>query len=197
MPSPRRRRSPSVPSCAHSIRPTPSRPTSSASSTVRHVGGGGVAEGGRLGQHRRLDVVEQVGDPVLDPLQRHLALLAAVAAEQGHLALGEVARAEVDPQRHPFQLPVDGASAEAGVDVGVDLDPDAGGGDRVAELARLLSRPVLVADDDDRHLGRRDPRRQPQPARVAVSHDQAADQPGRGAPGGGPGGLRPHPPSSV
>lgn len=105
-----------------------------------------------------------------------------VADVERDLALGEVARAEVDPQRHPFQLPVGRAPPEAGVDVGVDLDPGAGRGDRLAQFARSLGRSALVADDHDRDLGRGDPRRQSQAALVAVAHDQAADQPGRRSP---------------
>ena len=188
-PSASRRRSPSSPSFAHSIRPTPSRPASSASSSRRRRLVAASRKPAASASIAAWISSSRSATRPGDLAERDLALLAGVAADQGHLAGGEVARADVDPHRHAFQLPVDGAAAEAGVDVGVDLDPGAGGGDRVAQLARRGERPVLVADDDDRHLDRGDPRRQAQPALVAVSHDQAADQPGRGAPGGRPGGL--------
>ena len=98
-------------------------------------------------------------------------------------ALGEVAGADLDPDRDALELPVDGPAAERGVDPVVELDPHAGGARaRRRSLPRRARHALAVLDDHARRLDRRQPRRHPQAVVVAVAHDQPADHAGRRCP---------------
>src|SRR5207244_11302385 len=69
----------------------------------------------------------------------------------------------------------------------VDLPAGASVSPALREPLRLAQHPtplvVVPEDRDDDHLDRGDAGRQPQPLRVAVGHDQSADEPGGCAPG--------------
>ena len=114
-------------------------------------------------------------------------LLAGVAPDEHRLRLLDVARADLEPERHAPQLPL--VELPAGRLVGpVDLDADAGA-ERASsaptrprrDTASLVLR-LRARDRDDHHLDRRDPRRQDQAGVVAVDHDERADHAGRDAP---------------
>ena len=62
-----------------------------------------------------------------DPGQGHGLLAPGVAGDHGHVALGQVPGADLDPDRHAFELPVDGTAAEGGVGAGIEANPVPGG----------------------------------------------------------------------
>ena len=129
---------------------------------------------------------EQLVDRSRRPVERDLLLLARVATHDGDRCRREVAGAELDAERHALQLPL--VELEPGPVLGPVVDPDTdarrpqlvGQGRGGPEHPGAL---VLAEDRHDHDLLRRDARRQPQPAVVAVRHHHAADQAGGGAPG--------------
>ena len=141
-----------------------------------------VAE--RLVEQRLLDVVQQRLDSAGKVLELHDRLFAGVAAHEHALALLDVARADLEAQRHALHLVL--GELPAGAVLGqVDLRADARGLDRLEQLLGLFGHARLVARHwDDHQLDGRDARRQDEALVVAVGHDDRADQAGGHAPRG-------------
>ena len=166
-------------------RKNPPPPTRSRNS--RQVGdrvGVGLAVGQRLGVQAPLELVQELAGGPPDPLDRHRRLGPAVPPDQGGLPGGQLAGAQLDPDGHALQLPVDRPAAERQVEAAVDVGPD-------PLPAQLLGQLVHGALDlalgqrEQHHLVGGDRRRQAQPVVVAVGHDHPAQHPGGAAPGGG------------
>ena len=129
----------------------------------RDVHDGCVAEPQRLLVQRALDSWQEVVDPRHRAVERDRRRLVRVPAEHRDDAGGEIAGPEVEPERHAFQLPVGGTPAEPSASRRRPSTrmPAAASS---SPSRRPPSRAVLVPDGDH-DLVRREPRRQPRPAR--------------------------------
>ena len=109
-------------------------------------------------------------------------LLAVVPAHQNALAVFQISRAALHPQRHALHL-VFGALPAHGVVGIVHLHPESGVHQTLFQLRRRFQNAGLVLSDgqnDDLNGG--DLGGQNQSVIIAVGHDHRADHPGRAAP---------------
>ncbi len=118
--------------------------------------------------------------------QGHSLLLPAVAHHQRDVALGQVARPDLDPHGYALELPVDAAPPETGVGAVVEAHPVPLGAHLVDQRHGRRANRFVVFDHHDHHLRRRQGGRQAQAEVVAVPHDEGPHETRRDAPGGLP-----------
>ena len=183
------RSSPSAPTAAHGSRANPVRAASAASATDatscvrssrRRVAAASIAA---------CTVGQQPGHGRGQPGERHRRLLPRVPAHQRDLPGREVARPQLDPQRHALDLPLGHPAPERPALPRVDAHPHARAAQRLRQLLGDVQQRSVVAHRQHHHLRGRDGGRHQQARVVAVPHDQPADHPGGRAPRRRPGQL--------
>jgi hypothetical protein len=110
-------------------------------------------------QQQRLALFEGLADQLRQGVQGHRILAARDAARRHHRAVLRIARADLGPDGHALELPVDGAAAEGDVGAVVDVDAATGRPEPVAELAGCGRNCFLALDRDHDGLDLRQPRR--------------------------------------
>ena len=183
----------------HGMSIIPARSSSSRKNSARSPARQRVRFEKRLGlrEKRGLDLVQRGRDLGHDRVERDRALLAffferAVAPDQRRDAGFEVARAELDAQRHAAHVPLVELEARRLALALVELDAQAGLLARREQVARSRiehGRAVAAHDRHDHDLDRRHLRRNAQAAIVAVHHDQRAEHAPRHPPRRRPGEL--------
>ena len=136
-------------------------------------------------EHIVVDAVKQFLDRALERVERDKGLFPVVAADDAALAVLEVARADLDAQRHTAHFVLGALPAHGLVGV-VQLRAHIDGEQAGLELlGRLGDLGLLVRrDGNDHRLHGRDARGQDKAVVVAVGHDDRADHARGGAPGG-------------
>ena len=133
--------------------------------------------------HIVVDLHEEIGDLLLEIIERDKELLTGIAAHQHALVLLDILGAELQTDRHTLHLILSELPSRALVGI-VELYAELLL-ELLKELIRLIQNTFLMLGDrDDRDLDRSDLRRQNKTVVVGVYHDQRADHAGRGAPGG-------------
>ena len=144
-----------------------------------------VAERHRASQQVLLDLVQQRADAADEAVHRDAELFACVAAGHQHLRLLQVFRPNLEAQRDTAKLPLGELPARRVRVAIVEVDADPAGDELLLDLARLGEHRLLPVATGNRHdddLVGRNPRRQHEPAVVAVHHDGGAHEPRRHAP---------------
>ena len=178
--------SPSAPRARRGARRNPVREASSASSMVDTSTVPATASFERLGEQRRLGLVESGAHRGLEPGQWHRGLGPRVPAHEHGLAGVELAGADLDAHGHALELPVHDPAAERRVGAAVELGPQPGSRQLGGDGGGLVAGTVLVAHHEHHDLHRGEQRWEPQPGVVAVGHDQSAHEPRRRPPRGLP-----------
>ncbi len=155
-----------------------------------------LAEGVRPGEQRVLDVVENAGNLRHErlPFQRGALGVRLVPTPEEHGVLLDLPGADLDPQRNPFfdPLPAPSPADLARVDLDDKTPAVVGPGSELPGQSIRVGHHrlafVLLLEYRQQHdVGRGRARRHDDAVVIAVGHDHAADQPGGGAPRGGPG----------
>ena len=137
-----------------------------------------------------LDVIQQLADVGIEPVQRHGFFLQGVAPVYLNRTGSEVARSHGQPHRNALEFPFGELEAGTqGVAV-VDLHALAQGLKALLYLLHFLQDGIALffrfIDRNHHHMDRGESRGQDQAVVVSVGHDQRAHQTGRNAPGRSP-----------